>query len=166
MFRNDQQRGRVCQVLTANIPHGPFWVPDEVGCPRPNGTVRQHLRRVFASSEVVLVRVAWDVWNAGGKPRFDRVLDVLDGPNLRKVGSLLVAIGASSSTAIDDWVVQHWPDPLVVGCPSCRVPAGKRCVVGGSELRQGSGVHQSRVYAAANWIPPRAEEIAACGGVS
>lgn len=105
MFRSDQQRGRVCQVLTASIPHGPFWVLDQHGTPRPNGDLEEHIERVFSSSEVVLVRIAWDVWNGLGDAPLGRALDTLDGTNLRKVGSLLVAIGGESSRAIDEWLV-------------------------------------------------------------
>ncbi len=79
MFRNDFQRGQVAMVITDRLGKGLFFLADATGTPRPNGTLRQHLARVFTPSEAARVRLAWDIWNGSGKARVDVLLYSLDG---------------------------------------------------------------------------------------
>lgn len=105
-FRNDQQRGAVCMVLTERLPRGPYWTPDGRGVPRPTDracAVRDGDTRL-CESEALLVRVAWDVWNGSGEASLERILHSFDRANLMMVGSLLVNIAAPSSARVDEWI--------------------------------------------------------------
>lgn len=107
MFRSDQQRGMVCAILTARLPCGPYWRADERGDRRPTGTVAAHLKHCYAASEVHLARLAWSIWNGNGRFSLDGALNVFDGSNLRMLGSLLFAIGGSTSSAVDAWIADY-----------------------------------------------------------
>lgn len=105
------QRGQVCEALTARLPRGPYWAAEKIGGPRPTERacdVREGLARL-SESERVLVLVAWDAWNGGGETSLERILHSLDRNNLTMVGSLLVAIAAPSSVAVDEWLARYAP---------------------------------------------------------
>lgn len=126
-FRNDQQRGAVCQALTDRLRKGDFWLADAHGTPRPTSGLRVHLARVGTTSEAQLVRFAWDVWNGDGKSTMSTMLATLDGSNLRMVGELLVAMAAPNPSPISDWCVR-WclGSPDAGSAPPlqpCRCPA-------------------------------------------
>lgn len=135
MFRDTEQRGKVCQVLTEVI--DPELWRNEHGVPRPTDAARSIASgdTGHSSSEVLLVRIAWDMWNTcanaegavkigdecngkGVEPRkiarmgyargatYGRTLECFDGQNLRMVGELLVALSGSSED-IDTWI-EKW----------------------------------------------------------
>jgi hypothetical protein len=107
-FRDDRQRGEVARVLTDRLNKGVMFRADEAGIPRPTGLLKSHLSRVYSSFEVLLVRLAWDVWNGDGHTRIDLCLVALDAPNLRMVGELLVAAAEPgfSGADVDEWIVR------------------------------------------------------------
>ncbi len=90
MFKNDQQRAAVCQVVcTLGKVPGTYWTDDG-----PTEAAKAVLddRDALSSGERLMVLVAWDVWNGHGKVHIERLLRTLDGDNLRHVGWLLYAL--------------------------------------------------------------------------
>lgn len=112
MFQNVRQQGTVCAVLTQRLRGGPFWSAkgDAEYVPRPTKAARTALKSGMSTGEILMLRVAWAVWNSGipnAKVDFGAMLDTLDHRNLAMIGNLLVALSAHGSRAIDAWIRQY-----------------------------------------------------------
>jgi hypothetical protein len=104
-FNSTKQQGTVCQTLTQRCSGGPFWEADAEGIPRPTDAACKRAPG-YSSSENVMIAIAWNVWNADltRSKAMTRALAVLDGPHLRMVGELFVALSTGRGDAVDDWI--------------------------------------------------------------
>jgi hypothetical protein len=99
MFRNDEQRARVCEALCAWMNKGPMWTED--------GPTEQALawqeESPLSSGERVLLGIAWACWNDSNLgPHFVELFR-LDRERSRMVGELVIAMGSSG---FDSWLRQ------------------------------------------------------------
>jgi hypothetical protein len=102
-FRSEKQQARVCRALLARVRLGHLF--DESG-PTPEA-VKKLKSGHGSSSEALMLRIAFDVWNGRGEARFDRILHVFDSANMRALAMLLVAFANDSEgVAIDEWLTR------------------------------------------------------------
>lgn len=102
----DGQIARIANVLCARAGIENAWVNG-----RPtNEVVRIQKERTRSSGELILVDIAFSVFNGYGKANVSDVIHVLDGQHLRMVGELLTAIGKSEEDGGDDaeaWLARY-----------------------------------------------------------
>ena len=102
-FANDRQIAACCIALCKSVRMEDAWTldgPTELGCAINEG------KTGHSSGEILIVRVAFGLWNGGDRATFGRVCNVLDDTRLRMVGSLLVAI-VDGPKAVDAWLSKH-----------------------------------------------------------
>lgn len=110
-FRSTKQQGEVCAVLTARLRGGPYWAHEGDEVLRPTKAACSK-RLSLSHGELIMLRVAWAVWNGDLRVKLGEMLNTLDGRNLRMVGSLLVALGSEQGgRTIDVWL-REWTDPV------------------------------------------------------
>lgn len=107
MFRDSNQRGRVCFVIAGRIRPG-LWALSPRGDLRPTDealALDDDGGGTLSSSEKVLFDLAWSIWNSHNDgPSMGSILRRLDSVNTRFVGELLVALSGGLD-AIDQWIV-------------------------------------------------------------
>lgn len=101
MFTNDVERAAVCQKLCDSVRLGEMFAAD--------GPTKRALAfrksAPFSSGEKLMLRLAWLLWNdSNPSVGVIELVNTLDGPRLRLVGSLLVALASYGSTAIAEWL--------------------------------------------------------------
>lgn len=104
MFRDDRQRASVAQAVCAQAGLEVFWTEDG-----PTERAKELLRQdggPMSTGERIMFLAAWALWNGRGKVLFTDVADRLDGPNLERLGSLLVALGRGVN-AVDAWLERY-----------------------------------------------------------
>jgi hypothetical protein len=106
----------VCQALGARADKRVSWWtvdgPTNAALRVLEGTARR------SRGECLMVLVAWGVWNGRGTDAsVGDLLTVLDGENLRCVGSLLVALGSGSPSELNGWLAHYGAPPLAEGKP-------------------------------------------------
>lgn len=109
MFRNEKQRAAVCQRLTGSVHSGVFWTADG-----PTELALFHRKpRGLSHGESLMIRLAWNVWNAENKaPAIHELWETLDSKRLALVGAFLVAMADTSGRALDTWIAdQQAPRP-------------------------------------------------------
>lgn len=106
MFRNDVQKCDAIRVLLGPALARTFWNskgPTEVAC---NLVERRGIP--LSHRERILLFVAFDLWNGDGHADLGQIVNVLDSEDLRRIGTLLVAIASQhGDRAIDTWI-KEW----------------------------------------------------------
>ena len=103
MFRTEAQRARACAALCRRARLGGMWsesgpTEDAIAAMESNGGA-------LSSGERVVVLAAWAFWNGHGGLSFADVIERLDGPNLRAIAHLMLALDAGGA-AIDEWLAK------------------------------------------------------------
>ena len=105
MFRNDAQK---CLAIRALLgPHLDYlWTTEG---PTPTAiTLLERRGGPMSHGEQLMLFCAFDIWNGDGKALLGSLIAVLDGDNLRRLGTLLVAMsGLYADRAIDRWIEEH-----------------------------------------------------------
>ena len=87
-FETEKQRGRVCSVLLGRVGLARLFTED--------GPTPEALKRLKSgtgsSSEALMLKVAFDIWNERGGATVGRILWVFDRSNLESIVRLLLAI--------------------------------------------------------------------------
>lgn len=104
MFRDDQQRAAVCQVLCGRVGRQSLWTP--TGPTPPAEELLQAGGGPLSHGEKVMLFIAWALWNGEGNLTLSEVINTLDGGNLELVGGLLVAMSGGSK-AIEGWLQEY-----------------------------------------------------------
>lgn len=132
-FGSKTQRVRAVRVLLRLIEADGAW--DRHGPTKAACKAQDEGWPTASSGEVVIQRVAWDMWNGSGGAQLDDIMTKLDETNLDAVAGFLRAF-ADSPLAIDDWIARvsvdeetaalesddYWP--CEAGCGS-RVKSGE-----------------------------------------
>jgi len=111
MFQNEAQQCRAIRTLLGSLFHGSrldeLWTATG-----PTELAVRELGGAMSKGERVLLRVAFDFWNAQGMAHLRDVINVLDSERLALVASLAMAVNAG---AVDEWVtcVQDGYKPLL-----------------------------------------------------
>lgn len=102
MFRDDAQTHAAIRLLLGTIPGlARMWT--ETGPTDEAAHVVEGTSSAMSSGEVLLVRVAFDLYNGQGGASFGRVLNTLGNEPLNALGALLVAF-TQSPEAIEVWI--------------------------------------------------------------
>lgn len=103
MFRTEAQQCQAIRILLSSLRLEHLWSakgPTRQACDYLEGSP-------LSSGEQILIRCAFDFWNGEGKVLLYRdLLGVLDGPRLRMVLTLALAVNAGGS-AVDDWIKRN-----------------------------------------------------------
>lgn len=116
-MRDDRQLALVCKALLERVRLGDLWAADG-----PTATAVGILERgggPMSSGEVLMLRLAFDLWNGEGHLELGRALQVLDGGNLRALGSLLLVLAEGDNDAIDVWLLAQENDRAHLHCGVC-----------------------------------------------
>lgn len=117
-FASERQLARVCQALVEPLGKGTFWADGAV-----TDLGARVLRKMpgYSHGEAVMIRVAAVLWNDSNKgPKLAEVFHTLDGPNLRRVASLMLAMADGGSAAIDGWLSLYESEE-VAAAVECKV---------------------------------------------
>lgn len=91
IWHNDIERARACRALLSHHPHlAKLWLPSG-----PTHAAKPALRSGMSAHEKNQLRLAWDVWNGGGKFNIELALGGCDGPNMRLIGEFFVAYSSA-----------------------------------------------------------------------
>lgn len=98
-FRDQDQLNRACAILAAGI-----------GCPQA-WTVKGPLSwndlttlyGPLSDGQRVVLQVCFDMFNGSGRAVFSDLLSKVDKPNIKRVSSLLAALG-DGTFAVDRWI--------------------------------------------------------------
>ena len=101
MFRSEAQQARVCRALCERARLDGMWT--EAGPTQAAIALLDVNGGPLSSGERIVLLAAWAVWNSDDGCRFADVLYRLDGPNLRALGTLMLAV-ADGGQAIDEWI--------------------------------------------------------------
>ncbi len=100
MFSNRGQVAQVCRVLTASIASEPLFT--QTG-PSPRANELRDGALGLTGGDRALLDLAFWLWEGGQGPRLAAVVELVDRPQLRLVGTLFVAL-ADGASAIDRWL--------------------------------------------------------------
>jgi hypothetical protein len=117
MWSNEQQQCVAIRALLRRVHLESLWA--ETGPTVRASELLMDGGGPMSHGEAVMLRIAFDLWNGGGKATVDDLLSVLDGGNLAAVGSLLIEL-SNARPDIDKWVVameRHRDGPLVEAEP-------------------------------------------------
>lgn len=103
-MRDDRQTALVCRALCSRVGLHDAWTIDG---PSPAALAVLEGRSPLSSGQQVVVLVGFALWNGEGGLTLVRLLDVLDGDNLRALADLLVAL--HNADAVDAWLHQYGP---------------------------------------------------------
>lgn len=104
MFRDDKQAARAIRALLRRVRLGRLWSD---GGPTDEALRIYEGRSGCSSGEIVMVQVAFALWGShNSKLSFARMIDVLDGDNLKAVVELVLA-REDGSDAVDGWIDSH-----------------------------------------------------------
>lgn len=115
-WRDQRQRGRVCQVLSelAGFEHGALWRGD--GPTSAAISMLEHDGGGLEPAQRCLVLCAWALWNGAGAVRFAELLPALSPEEVQAVGGLMLEI-ANGPRAIDEWIADEG-FCIVPDCPN------------------------------------------------
>lgn len=106
MFRDEAQTHAALRVLlgTAHKDVDRWWTA--TGPTEEAVRVVEERSGPMSAGEVLLVLVAFDLWNGRGAASLGRVFSTLDEP-LAALGSLLVAVSEPDPATVDRWILQQ-----------------------------------------------------------
>lgn len=110
----------VCEQLVRRLRKGDAYWTVNGGSPACDAV--RNGKSPWSSGEQVLVKLAWVLWNGGAYLELREVVDVLGGPWLRLIGSLLVAMsteGEDGGAAVDRWLKDNHVPGAPFVCSSC-----------------------------------------------
>lgn len=104
MFRNEAQQVKACRALLAGVHLERLW--DDQGPTDEAVAILEKRGGPLSHGEALMVSAAWAIWNGSGWASLaETISGPLDDQNLRRLGTLLIALGDSrGSAAIDAWI--------------------------------------------------------------
>jgi hypothetical protein len=102
VFRSEAQRARACRALCARARMPWMWT--DAGPTEQAIEIVEKNGGPLSSGERIMVLTAWAFWNGDGGATVADVVERLDGPNLRAIGGLMIALGGGGA-AVDQWLV-------------------------------------------------------------
>jgi hypothetical protein len=106
MFRDSKQRAEACRTLLGVVDQGALWGNSDRPSAKFWDVVQYGLEKGLSSGEVLIVRVAADLWNNSQKVSIVSCLDALDSKRKKPLWTLLSAIN-DGPDAVDGWI-QTW----------------------------------------------------------
>lgn len=106
-FANDRQLAEVCQLLVEPLGKGTFWADGEM-----TDLGAKVLKRMpgYSHYEVVVIRLAFCLWNDSNKsPTFPEVIN-LDRRHLNRIARLMLAL-PDGPAAIERWLDREEGSP-------------------------------------------------------
>lgn len=100
MWKNDEQACRAIRRLLEGARLERLWTATG-----PTNEAVKSLKDggYLSSGEKLMLRIAFDFWNAHGQANFARMLEVLDRDRMRAVCTLAVAL-CEGPAAIEEWI--------------------------------------------------------------
>lgn len=111
-MRDDHQLALVCETICRVAGLGELlWCPQGLASGEASDRAWRWYKRPpgWSHGESLMFQVAWAVWNGSKRPNLAEMLATFDGRNLELVGSLLCAMAAGTSHAIDVWLAKYEP---------------------------------------------------------
>jgi ABC-type transport system involved in cytochrome bd biosynthesis fused ATPase/permease subunit len=108
MFKDDQQASLCCRALLRRVRLEHLWEEDG---PTKRAVEMIEQGSPLSSGEDLMLRIAFDLWNARGNATVGRVCAVLDDDHTEAVCSLLIA-RARGGQAIVNWLARYDVPPV------------------------------------------------------
>ena len=109
MFRDDRQIAAACDALTRWMGKGQLWREGEM----TDAGLRLRKRPgVLSSGERLIFRAALSLWNSfeNKGPRLEECVAVLDPLHMRKLATLIYAVGVEGAAGVDRWLEANQPE--------------------------------------------------------